>query len=266
MNQAEKKSYLEFAKELALEAGEIMRRYFLATETTWKSNNTPLTQADTEINSLVISRINEAFAGHSVLGEEESRRTDSPLVWVCDPVDGTMPYSHGLPVSSFSLALCYNGVPQLGVVLDPFMNRLFWAHRGGGSYCNDEPLRVNEQGMDNALVSVGAFPPNSPEREVSHCGWRLQEALLAKGASTIDMWSTVLPTCLVAQGKFAATMLNITNPEDGAAIKVIVEEAGGRVTDLFGEEQRYDQPTRGFIASNSVIHDELVAAVKEVSR
>lgn len=136
--------YLEFAKKLAYEAGDIMREYFQTTDMVWKSDNTPVTQADTEINSRVIERIAAAYPEHSVIGEEESAvREGARYTWACDPVDGTMPYSHGLPISTFSLALCEDGKPVVGVVYDPFMDRLFWASVGGGAFCNDEAIHVN---------------------------------------------------------------------------------------------------------------------------
>ncbi len=252
--------HLDFAKALAHEAGEIMRKYFLHTEREWKADQTPLTIADTTINRLVIERIAERFPEHSVLGEEESAMKDSQYTWVCDPVDGTMPYSHGLPISTFSLALCDDGVPIVGVVYDPFMDRLFWAKRGGGAFCNDNKLHVNNSGFENALIAVDAFPSTKP---VVDADASIRDVLASKHAKTVTLWSAVLPACLVAQGDFSASMLNTNQPQDPAAIKVIVEEAGGKVTDLFGNDQRYDQLTKGFIASNGVLHDELVAIIKK---
>ena len=99
--------YLKLAQEIAGESAEIALKYFgFETETTWKSDNTPLTQADTEINALVIKRISEHYPEHSVQGEEESsKKAGSKYIWLCDPIDGTMPYSLGLPTFTFSLAL-----------------------------------------------------------------------------------------------------------------------------------------------------------------
>ena len=262
MTNEQKAVYLEFSKELAVEAGEIMQKYFLATETAWKGDSTPLTQADTEINRLVIERINAAYPDHSILGEEESDMKDSRRTWVCDPVDGTMPYSHGLPISSFSLALCEDGVPQVGVVYDPFVKRLFYASKGGGAFCNDEAISTNVNGFQNALIDIAGFPSTKP---VVNVDGRLMTDIFRKGAKVSSLWSAILPSCLVANGNYEAVVLNVPFPQDPAAIKVIVEEAGGRVTDLFGNDQRYDRPTKGFIASNGVIHDELVKMVKEAT-
>lgn len=263
MDDDQKKEYLDFAKSLAYEAGNIMRRHFLTTETTWKTDKTPLTQADTEINDLVVKRINEIYPSHSVLGEEKSDVKDSTYTWVCDPVDGTMPYSHGLPISTFSLALCENGAPEVGVAYDPFMNRLFYASTGNGAFCNEDKLTVNKNVLEHALLYLGAFPSKNGLLDVEY---NMQKYVQAAGGNVMDIWSTVLPSCLVASGHFEAAILNLPYPHDAAAVKVIVEEAGGKVTDLFGNDQRYDGPTKGYIASNGVIHDELVQMIKESTR
>ncbi len=92
--------YLEFAKSLAEESAEIARKYFsFEIQETWKEDNTPLTKADTEINDLVIKRINETYPEHSIYGEEKNdKKENSKYIWVCDPIDGTMAFSCGLPI------------------------------------------------------------------------------------------------------------------------------------------------------------------------
>lgn len=253
--------YLEFAKTVALEAGETMRKYFLHAEREWKEDQTPLTIADTTINRMVIERVAEKFPDHSVLGEEESAMQGSRYTWVCDPVDGTMPYSHGLAISTFSLALCEDGVPIVGVVYDPFMNRLFWASEGNGAFCNDKKLQVSNNGLKNALIDLEAIENGSIIDFKKHPWTELH----SRGAKTTHLWSAILPSSLVAAGEYTAVIFGIDSPHDPAAIKIIIEEAGGRVTDLFGNDQRYDRPTKGFIASNGIVHDELVEMVKEAS-
>ncbi len=249
--------YLDFAKKLAKEAGDIMYQNFLAGSTReWKDDRTPLTVTDTQINKLVIERVSEKFPDHSVLGEEESHNLGAELTWVCDPVDGTMPFSHGLPISTFSIALTEDGNPVTGVVYDPFMQRMFWANHGQGTFMNGERIKVAEnQGMDNAFIDLEGFPSTKP---VMKDDAAFRNIVVSSGAHATTFWSVILPSALVAAGQLTATIFNVPKPEDGAAIKVIVEEAGGKVTDLFGKEQRYDQPTKGFIASNGKIHQELV--------
>ncbi len=250
--------YLKFAKSVALEAGEIMSKHFTAgIKKDWKKDSTPVTIADTEINALVIERVKDTYPDHSVWGEEENHNLGSKMTWVCDPVDGTMPYSHGLPICAFMLALVEDGRPVVGVVYDPFMKRMFAANKGGGAFLNDEKISVSERAdFKNALIDEeGITHSTKPIVAVSH---DFLDDLISAGAQITQFWSVGLPSALVAAGEFTATLFNVPKPEDGAAIKVIVEEAGGKVTDLFGNEQRYDGPTKGFIASNGRVHQQLV--------
>src|SRR3990167_2755534 len=151
--------YLEFAKNLAKEAEEIALKYFsFEVKSTWKEDNTPLVKADTEINNLVIKRINETYPEHSIYGEEKSdRKENSKYIWVCDPIDGTMAFSCGLPTFVFSLALVdqSNGLPVLGIVNDPVIKNMYWAYKGGGAYRNGKKISVNKvTALKNTYVSV----------------------------------------------------------------------------------------------------------------
>jgi len=253
---------LAFAKELALVCGEIMAEAFKGGLTRdWKEDGTPLTYADTKINSYVIAEIEKIFPDDGVLGEEESTGLDAARIWVCDPVDGTMPFSHGLAISTFSLALTIAGKSVLGVVYDPFTQRLFSAQVGGGAYLNEEVIHVSSQAdLSNSLIDLEGFPMSSHPIIQTQDGF--VKALNELGAHTTALWSVILPAALIAAGQFSAVIFNVNKPEDGAAIKVIVEEAGGKVTDLFGNEQRNDGPTQGFIASNGLVHEEIVRLIQ----
>src|SRR3990167_10128728 len=110
VQMSELDEYLNFAKELAKEAGEIMSLSFAnGTSREWKEDRTPVTEADTKINSLVIERIKAKYPDNGVWGEEESHNLGVQMTWVCDPVDRTMPFSHGLPISTFALSLARDG-------------------------------------------------------------------------------------------------------------------------------------------------------------
>lgn len=254
-------NYLTFAQTLAHEAGDIMRRYFLTSDRTWKDDATPITKADTEINDLVIKRVREEYPEHSIHGEERSDYTDSKYLWVCDPVDGTLPYSSGIPASTFSLALVIDGVSTVGVVYDPFNDRLFYATKDGGAFLNGVPMHVSDQNtLSNAIIDVEVLYSPSLNLEMSLSS-SLRDILTDKGVKTLQLWSSVLPSALVAQGALTAVIMNGKTIQDGAAIKVIIDEAGGKVTDMYGNDQRYDEPARGFIASNGHVHDELVKII-----
>lgn len=136
--------YLEFAKDIAKEAGNIMLKYFnMDNGASYKGDKTIVTLADTEINSYLIKRVKEKYPIHSVDGEEE-QFGKSDYVWVCDPVDGTAMYARHIPVAVFSLALVIKGKPKVGVVFDPFTNNLYTAIKGKGAYKNSEKITVND--------------------------------------------------------------------------------------------------------------------------
>ncbi len=252
-------SYKEFAIELARQAGEIMRKNFtLGMKREWKDDNTPLTATDKTINSLVLQAVKARYPGHSIIAEEGSHIIkNSEYVWVCDPVDGTIPFSHGISAFSFSLALTKNGESVLGVVYEPIMSKLFIATKGQGAYCNDIPITVSKSlSLESGLIysTIG----NATVTDV----YNVPKFLGERGALHINICSSVLAGALVSCGEFLGAIHGWNKPWDGAAVKIIVEEAGGKVTDILGKEQRYDEDIKGFIASNGLIHDKLVELVQ----
>jgi len=254
--------HLEFAKKLAKEAEGIALKYFgFDTQNTWKSDNTPLTQADTEINDLIIKRVNEAYPDHSIYGEEKSdRKENSKYIWVCDPIDGTMPFSNGLPIFTFSLALVdqQSGLPVLGVVNDPAMKNMYWAIKDGGAYRNGIKLSVlKSDSLMNTYLNTDASG-----RAVGFSNLTLIKTLSEKKCSVMRFLSFIYGGIQVANGKFIGAVFYNPYAHDIAALKIITEEAGGKVTDLNGKERRYDEDGIGCIVSNGILHDELLNIVQ----
>lgn len=224
----------------------------------WKSDNTPLTITDTSINKLVIKEIKKNFPEHSLLGEEESMMHNSEYVWVCDPVDGTIPFSHGCPTFMFSLALTRNGKSILGVLYDPMMDRMFYAEKGKGAFLNGKRTRVSKaEKLKNKMINLDA---DLSFGKIFDPGFR--DALMKRDVFAATIYSSTYASSLVACGEFVAEIYTYDKPWDGAAVKVIVEEAGGRVTDIFGKEQRWDRGINGFIASNGAVHEKLLQLMR----
>ena len=251
--------YLIFSKEIAYEAGKIMKKYFFEDNgANYKYDQTIVTKADIEINSLLIKNVKEKFPTHSVDGEEE-QFGKSNYVWVCDPVDGTTMYARHIPVAVFSLALVIDGVPTVGVVYDPFTDNLYSAVKGSGAYRNVERISVNDIKLDD-MRSVSNFDM-WPEAE-----YNLYDSIKELGKKTyfVGVGSVIRACMCVANGDFNLAIFPGTKHKncDIAAAKVIVEEAGGKVTDLFGNEQRYDCSINGAVISNSVVHSEVMDAIK----
>jgi len=251
---------LDFAIAIAKHAGTIMRDYYDRTEKgiQRKADESPVTIADKLINDYLIEQVAVHFPKHGVLGEEASTMTAEHVdVWVCDPIDGTIPFIMGIPTAMFSLALVHNGEPLIGVSYDPFMDRLFTAVKGKGAYCNDKPVHVSDRTLENRAIVAGPSYPDGLLRAVS-----LYEGLKAHGAYITMFPGNVYKCSLIADGRIDGRIFSGPYAHDIAAIKVIVEEAGGRVTDLDGNEQRYDGRIKGAIISNGHIHEALVNAVK----
>lgn len=252
--------YLSFAKEIAYKAGEIMINYFKGDNgASYKFDQTIITKADTEINNYLISRVKETFPTHSVDGEEK-QFGKSDYVWVCDPVDGTAMYARHIPVAVFSLALVINGISTVGVVYDPFTKNLYSAMKGNGAYKNNEKINVNDIELDD-MKSVSNFDM-WPAAD-----YNLYDTMKELGKKTyfVGIGSVIRACMCVANGDFNLAIFPGTKHKncDIAAAKVIVEEAGGKVTDLFGNEQRYDEGINGAIISNKKVHSEVVSVLKK---
>lgn len=256
----EYEQYLEFAKDIAKEAGNIMKKYFARKDiSSYKGDKTIVTFADKEINSYLIDRVKRQFPNHSVDGEEE-QFGESKYVWVCDPVDGTAMYARSIPVAVFSLALVINGVSMVGVIYDPFTDNMYTAIKGKGAYQNGERICVNDYSLeDKRSVSHFDLWPEA-DYDISNV---LQE--LGKKTYLISLGSIIRACTCVATGEFILALFPGTKHKncDIAAAKVIVEEAGGKVTNLFGDEQRYDKSINGAVISNGKIHGEVVDTIKK---
>lgn len=249
---------LDLALDLARRAAATMSTNFrLGTSRTWKDDGTPLTVTDVGINSMVVDAIAEAFPDHRVIGEEQSSDTGSTSewAWICDPVDGTVPFAHGLPLSTFVLALTRHGAPELAVIVDPFLDRLFVAEKGKGATLNGSPIRVSSHSsLGNSIVTV-EVPFEGPDGEA------IRKSVQAKRAAVLSLWSYSYGACLVACGELSAAVYGGTRPWDAAAAALLVREAGGHATDLSGADQPYDRTVHGLIVSNGLVHDSMLESV-----
>lgn len=255
--------YIEFAKGLAQEAEKIALHYFsFDVEHVWKEDNTPLTKADTEINDLVIQRVNETFPEHSIYGEEQSiLKENSQYIWVCDPIDGTIAYSCGMPLFVFSLALVdqSNGLPILWLIHDPIMKNIYWATKNGGAYRNDKKIQVmNTANFEQTTYSL----TGGSGSKIGFTNIPFHEQMRDKRSRVMKFPSFIYGAIQVANGKYIAGVFYHNSAHDVAALKIITEEAGGKVTDLNGNERRYDQDGIGCLISNGILHDELLAIVQ----
>ena len=252
--------YLNFAKEIAYKAKEIMLKYFNEKNIEkYKTDNTIVTLADTEINQYLMKRVKEEFKTHSVEGEE-GHFGKSDYIWVCDPIDGTAMYKSHIPTAVFSLALVVNGTPIIGIVYDPFTDNMYTAVKNKGAYKNNKRIYVNDIQLED-MKSISNFDmwPSSK--------YNIYDVIKELGKKTyfVSIGSVVRASMAVAEGEFTLSIFPGTTHKncDIAASKIIVEEAGGIVTDLHGNEQRYDKDINGAIISNKKVHREVISVIKK---
>ncbi|MBI5357734.1 inositol monophosphatase [Candidatus Saccharibacteria bacterium] len=249
---------LQVAKDIALMAGKIMLEYFDGDQQKeHKDDGTDVTIADKKINSMAIEELTKHF-DYGIVGEEESTAEyGDGYRWFCDPIDGTKAFVMGVPTSMFSLGLVIDGQPVLGVAYSPFLDKLYYGVRGNGSYCNDKKLQVSkESGLEGNFVAITSHLEDVMQDPI------YVENLIKMGARPNSFCGAVYKGCLVASGKFVGYSEPGTHAHDVAAIQVIIEEAGGKVTGLDGKPFDYTKPFRGVIASNEIVHEEILRALK----
>lgn len=262
MTQDQKKQYLEFAKKTAKEAGEIMHQFYRSDhQVEVKADDSPVTIADKSINSMLIQRVQEVFPDHGVLGEEESWQPDRDVVWVCDPIDGTAAFIQHIPLSMFSLACVYQGQPVVAVAYNPWSQDMYAATEGGGASRNDEPISVSKRPWGEHTRLLGSSHGGISKEPADNV--EIQKKLFHDKAHTTRLPGTVFKGCLIAEGSADGRTFMHDGAHDIAALKLIIEEAGGKVTDLDGNEQRYDQPINGAVMSNGLVHGELLKLVRQ---
>lgn len=253
--------YLEFAKTLALEAGEVMLRYFRSDKltTTWKEKNSPVTVADSEINHMVIERVKAAYPLHGTLGEEESFNPELETVWVVDPIDGTNLFNLGMPNSTFCLALVEKGEVQVAVVYDPYLKRMFWAVKGSGTYLNDKKITV----QPISELSHGYIFAQADKTDNSGTTAEIQRRLKKMGVKLMAIPSYTYMALAILEGKMLAAFMPYGSPWDAAAISLLIQEAGGKSTDLKGMDRRYNEWGDGVLVSNGAVHEKLVEMIQQ---
>lgn len=245
-------TYKTFAIGIARQAGKIIRQNFTGgMKKEWKPDFTPVTKTDIAVNRLVIKAVRKNFPSHDVMGEEESfRNNGGEYLWVCDPVDGTVPFSHGIPTCVFSLALVKDGQPVLGVIYDPFRDRMYYAEKGSGAFLNGRRIKVNKLNLERGVMGWSNIGMSEVKKQFPNM-------------AVICLWCICYEGMLVASGELQATFYNHINAHDIAALKVIVEEAGGKVTDRNGNKQRYDGKINGALISNGIAHKQLLQMSKK---
>jgi myo-inositol-1(or 4)-monophosphatase len=258
------------ASAIAREAGARLREFFSAgVETEYKGDVDLVTVADRTVEKLIRTRLGEAFPEHGVYGEEGTReRMEGEFRWYVDPLDGTTNFAHGFPQFCVSMGLEHrpaeagpdqDGTIVAGVIYDPMRDELYTAERGRGASLNGKTIHVSRiEFLAESLVSTG-FPSrkrhDSPNIHFYHEFTLRSHGVRRAGSAALDL-------AYVACGRLEAFWEFNLNPWDTAAGILLVEEAGGRLSDFAGEP--FQLNSREVLASNGLIHGELVALFKDM--
>jgi myo-inositol-1(or 4)-monophosphatase len=250
--------YLEFAVELAREAGDVLKHYMgREKHVELKGQANLVTVADKESEALVIRRILDRYPNHAILAEESGSsgaRDSKGSKWIIDPLDGTTNFAHQYPFFCVSIGFEQAGEIVCGAVYDPCRDEMFSAGRGLGSFVNGQPIRVsNIDQLSSALILTG-FPYGV--RQKMKTAISQFEAFLFASQAVRRGGSAALDLCYIAVGRCDGFWEMDLHPWDTAAGLVILEEAGGTVTDFDGNP--FSIYEKQIVASNKKIHREMV--------
>lgn len=251
--------YLEAARAVAREAGDIHRRDFNRKGgVSFKGEIDLITETDTASQTLIHNRLAAQFPGHDFLGEEGLRSlSGAEFRWVIDPLDGTTNFAHRFPWFCVSIGLEHRGALVVGVVYNAISNELFSAEAGGGAFLNGEPIHVSSiDDIGRGLLATG-FPYDIRE---SRTNIATHDRVLIASQAVRRCGSAAIDLCYVACGRFEAFWELKLNPWDTAAGLVVLAEAGGRATDFDGRPADIYHPV--LCASNGLIHEALLKLLR----
>jgi len=247
--------------EIAREAGNLLMEHFhRRVKIEYKGDADLVTEADRASEKLILERIRTYWPSHEVIGEEGAKiETGSEYRWYVDPLDGTTNFAHSYPVFCVSLGLAFQGSRKAAVLYDPTRDELFAAELGKGAYLNGQKIEVSKTPkLAQSLVSTG-FPSHkrhkNPNIYFYHQLTLRTHGVRRAGSAALDLAS-------VACGRYDGFWEFNLNAWDTAAGILIVEEAGGKVTGFRGESLAI--PDRDVLASNGLIHEQLLHEFEEV--
>ncbi|WP_396625726.1 inositol monophosphatase family protein [Luteitalea sp.] len=225
-----------------------------------------VTEVDVAVERMFRALIAERFPDHLVLGEElqedDLRTRQAPgYCWVFDPIDGTTNFAHGLPIFCASLGLELDGEAIVAAVYDPTRRELFTAEKGHGARLNGERLAVSRSSAVLESLLVTGFPYNVQQPEVGEELVDLFGHFLGRSRAVRRLGSAALDLCYVAAGRLDGFYEAALKPWDSCGGALIVEEAGGRVSDWRGT--RFQSRMPQVLATNGAIHDEMLALLTE---
>ena len=247
-------SELIFTKNAAQVAGEMLMGNFGCAVMDGKSDHDVGTQPERDAEDHIKKLIQEQYPEHNIHGEETGKQDKgSQYTWIIDPLDGTRNYLHRIPYFSVSIAFQVGSEIVLGVVYNPYTHDLVYAQKGLGAFNGDQRLTVPPDKTKLADAVIGSDWGGSEKDDGTiRRGIRNLERLIFASRSVVVHFSPALDLCQIAMGRMDVLVTLSTEVEDHAAGALIVQEAGGVVTNVGSET--WDFRTRGILAANVHLH------------
>lgn len=266
MNTGNLNNYLAVAQEAALQAGVILKEHFGKISPSMineKATNDYVTVVDRRSEDIIKEHIKSHFQNHNIMAEESpAERHSSPFLWIIDPLDGTMNYIHGLPSFAVSIALAIEGSLAMGLIYEPLRENIYSAIRGHGSFKNDRRIHVSSsETLSTALIATG-FPFRI--KSVIDSYLRVFKDLFMRATGIRRGGSACLDLAYTAEGIFGGFFECALSPWDIAAGALLVEEAGGVVTDFEGKNQYLK--TGNIIAGTKGVQREMLKIIQATFR
>jgi len=241
------------------EAGALLKSSFGSISKVEKKSELSLvTETDKRAESIVLEIITREFPDHAILSEESPPQGNSASRWIIDPLDGTTNFAHHLPICCVSIGYEEKGVIEMGGIFDPFRNELFFAARGRGAYLNDQKISVSAAtDINDALLATG-FPYDRRQKGDDYLA--ILRAFMMKCQGIRRLGAAALDLCYVACGRYDGFWEVQLNPWDKVAGMLLVQEAGGQVTNFSGEPLTLAHTQN--VASNGKIHEAMLETLK----
>ena len=253
---------VDFAQNLARQAGKLLAEKLTRyNQIYYKGTIDLVTEADKMSEELILAEISLRYPDHGILSEESAAKNErAAMRWIIDPLDGTTNYAHGFPFFCVSIALEKEGTVVLGVIYDPTRDDLFFAERGKGAYLNGEKLQVSSvSDLSRSLLATG-FPYDIRVSKDNNINFF--NAMAVKAQAIRRAGAAALDLAYLAAGRFDGFWELKLKPWDTAAGCLLVEEAGGVISDMAGE--KWDLLSPGLVASNGLIHDQMMDVLKKI--
>ncbi len=255
----------EFAvlQECLQAAAKVVKKHFGKVSYELKAKANLVTQADVASQKTILNIIRKNFPHHDYLAEENGvKNTGADYTWVIDPIDGTTNFAHTFPICSVSIALFYKNEPVLGGVINPATGETFLAQKGKGATLNGKKIHVSKTPKIGQALLVTGFPYNRFTR---------MPALLDRFGGFLNachdvrrLGSAALDLCWLAAGRTDGYWEDNLNPWDVGAGALILQEAGGKITDYSGKKYKKIQDYgRTLLASNGKIHAQMLKIIRQ---